>query len=57
MFPSYRNRFIDFRRIVCQWVKEACSEPYQTFKVVFFRKRVNGFQLLTTIAKTSILDA
>ena len=32
------------------------SEPRQTFKLEFFAKIVNGFQLLSTLSKASILD-
>ena len=35
---------------------EAHSKPHETSNMTFFVKIVNDFQLLTTLAKTSIAD-
>ena len=35
---------------------EAYLEAYQTYKMEFFTKIVNGFQLLTVFGKSFILD-
>ena len=36
--------------------REMCLEPYQLSKMEFFVKKVNSFQPLTILAKSSILD-
>ena len=37
------------------YISEAHSNPSQTYKIAFYKK-VNGFHLLTIVAKSSILD-
>ena len=46
--------FEDVFMIYCYPVEY--SEPYETSKMELFAKIVNGFQLFTIFAKSSILD-